>query len=179
MVFNNITTAFQIWVKRDKYSLATLLNNSTLGAMFSGGMLMIARLAPADYHRFHSPVTGMLNKFDDAGSKLFSVNHDAVVSNNYVFYNKRMISVIDTPAFGPVAYVTVGASCVGTIVITATPPVALTHGDEIGYFKFGGSTVVMLFPSGAVQFDEDILYNSGRHVETFIKMGRRMGIAAP
>lgn len=177
MVFLNVSVDFPIWVKRDKYDLNQLLNNPSLGKLFEGGNMMIARLAPADYHRFHSPVTGTLGMFDDAGSSLLSVNHDAVVSNNYVFYNKRQIAVINSPSFGSVAYVTVGATCVGTIIITAGPPCPVTHGDQLGYFKFGGSTVVMLFQKDAVTFDPDILYNSQRHVETFIKMGRRMGIA--
>lgn len=42
------------------------------------------------------------------------------------------------------------------------------RGDEIGYFSFGGSTIVALFEPGKVQFDEDILYNSSQSIETLV-----------
>lgn len=178
MVFTDIDKDFKMWVKRDEYNLAELLNSDSLGEAFEGGSMMIARLAPADYHRFHSPVTGVLSVFDDAGSKLLSVNHDAVVSNNHVFYNKRQIAVINSPTLGLVAYVVVGATCVGSIGITKAPlPAPILHGEEIGFFEFGGSTVVMLFQRDAVVYDDDVLYNSDRHIETLVNMGRRIAYA--
>jgi phosphatidylserine decarboxylase len=54
---------------------------------------------------------------------------------------------------------------VGTIVQTYSGS-SHAKGDEKGYFKFGGSTVVIVLPSGAVKFDEDILLNSAQGIET-------------
>ena len=48
-------------------------------------------------------------------------------------------------------------------------------GDELGYFAYGGSTCILLFKAGAVRFDEDLLANSQKGVETLVQMGERIG----
>jgi len=176
MFFEDVTGDFAIWVKQDRYSLATLLGDKEKGIAFAQASLMIARLAPADYHRFHSPVTGNLTSFSNKGNRLYSVNNDAVLSSNEIFYNKRQIGYISTSYFGDVAYVPVGATCVGSINITRSPG-ELKKGDEIGYFKFG-STVLTLFKKGTLIIDPDLIFNSLNRAETFVKMGTRVGIAS-
>ena len=43
--------------------------------------------------------------------------------------------------------------------------------------QFGGSTVVLLFQAGKVQFDADLTYNSAKKVETHVLMGEHNGLA--
>lgn len=75
-----------------------------------------------------------------------------------------------------VTMVAIGAMLVGSIVTTAMPGEPLKKGAELGYFAFGGSTIVVLFPAGSVQFDADLVRNSvGNPVETFVKMGTGIG----
>jgi len=62
-----------------------------------------------------------------------------------------------------------------SIVITKTVGDELKKGDEIGYFAFGGSTIVVLFEKGKINFDKDIVENSQKPLETLIKMGESLG----
>jgi len=48
-------------------------------------------------------------------------------------------------------------------------------GEEMGYFAFGGSTILLLFKRGSIRFDEDLVRNSSARIETLIKMGESIG----
>lgn len=71
----------------------------------------------------------------------------------------------------------VGALLVGTIKNTnaAKPGDSVNKGDEMGYFQYGGSTVIAVFPKGDVTWDDDLLTNSEKPVETIVKMGDHIG----
>ena len=71
--------------------------------------------------------------------------------------------------------VPVGATMVGTIIETYSPDTQIVKGDEMGYFAFGGSTVVMLVDQRSVVIDNDIINNTKNKLETAVKMGERIG----
>ncbi len=64
---------------------------------------------------------------------------------------------------------------VGSIIETYKPNEIVSKGDEMGFFAFGGSTVVLLAESGKLSIDEDILANTANKMETFVKMGEKIG----
>jgi phosphatidylserine decarboxylase len=66
---------------------------------------------------------------------------------------------------------------VGAIIQNYTPESEIKKGMEKGYFKFGGSTVIMLLEKGKNQIDNDILQNTAKGYETSIKMGERIATA--
>lgn len=102
------------------FSVAGMLGNHADAAQFAGGSLAIFRLAPQDYHRFHWPVSGTVASITDIPGRLYTVNPIAVNSKVNVFgENKRAVVMIDTEAFGRVAFVAIGATVVGTIHFTA------------------------------------------------------------
>ncbi|GAA5969651.1 hypothetical protein JCM11641_008194, partial [Rhodosporidiobolus odoratus] len=78
----------------------------------------------------------------------------------------------------PVAYVQVGALLVASIRQTKKEGKAVKRGDELGYFAYGGSTVIAVFPARTVKWDADLLRNSkgenaeGVQVETLVKVRR-------
>jgi phosphatidylserine decarboxylase len=76
---------------------------------------------------------------------------------------------IDSPEFGRVAMVCIGAMMVGSIIITATPGSTLKRTDEVGYFAFGGSTLVCIWPPGKAQFDQDLVDNSAAALESLVR----------
>lgn len=43
---------------------------------------------------------------------------------------------------------------VGSIAWTRKDGDQVKKGDELGYFAYGGSTVIVAFPAGSVTFDE-------------------------
>ena len=72
----------------------------------------------------------------------------------------------------------VGAAMVGSIRQTYKTGLEVKKGQEKGYFLFGGSTLVLLFERGKIEVDGDILENTLKGIETRVKMGESLGIAA-
>jgi phosphatidylserine decarboxylase len=69
----------------------------------------------------------------------------------------------------------VGAMMVGSTVITRKAGEHVSRAEELGYFKFGGSTLLLLFEPGVVHFDEDMVDNSNTALETLIRVGMSIG----
>jgi phosphatidylserine decarboxylase len=69
----------------------------------------------------------------------------------------------------------IGATCVGGIRQTYELDSAVAKGDEKGYFRFGGSSTIMIFEPGRVVFDEDLIEHSGQYRELYARMGDSMG----
>ena len=65
--------------------------------------------------------------------------------------------------------VCVGAMMVGSTVITRKAGEKVSRGEELGYFKFGGSTLLVLFEDGKVNFDKDLADNSKGALETLVR----------
>jgi len=87
--------------------------------------------------------------------------------------NKRSIRQIHTThSSKPVLLVAVGALLVGSIVWTVKEGEQVVKGQELGYFAYGGSTVIVLFPDDmALEFDEDMSNWSKDGFETLLKVG--------
>jgi phosphatidylserine decarboxylase len=160
-------------VKRCSIGLAELVGDADLAARYLGGAALIVRLAPADYHRFHFPETGLASPSRPAGRGLHSVHPIALAAGAPSFRNKRMVSSVETERFGKLLLVEVGALLVGTIVQTYRPG-RVERGAEKGYFRFGGSTVILAIEPGRARVDEDLVAASADGLETYVKMGTRI-----
>ena len=55
--------------------------------------------------------------------------------------------------------------------------VRVEKGDEWGYFAFGGSTLIILFQKNAIEFDQELVLNSSKPIETRVYMGERIGVS--
>lgn len=160
-------------VKNNHMSLAKLLQDADLASTFEGGSMVIARLCPVDYHRFHFPVSGKASKARVVQGALYSVNPWALKCCPSVLYeNKRALTLIENPHFGTVAYIEVGATCVGTIHQTYDSEKEILKGQEKGYFSFGGSCLILLFQKDKIVFDEDLASSEG---EIYCQMGQSLG----
>jgi phosphatidylserine decarboxylase len=185
LVFPDIEAADGFYVKGAKFSLAELLGEDALPeeqraltAKFHGGAMVISRLCPVDYHRFHFPVAGIPGAARLLKGELYSVSPIALRrSVGYLVQNKRALTRLASPEFGDVVCIEVGATNVGSIVQTFLPDRAAQKGEEKGLFKFGGSCVITLFERGRIVFDEDVVAQSGEHRETYALMGERLGAA--
>jgi phosphatidylserine decarboxylase len=163
-------------IKGCRVSLTELLRDRDEADCYNDGTAVVVRLAPCDYHRFHFPDSGHAAEPRLVGGRLHSVHPIALENAAPSFNNKRSITYLETENFGRVAIVEVGAFAVGTIVQTyKAGPVC--RGQEKGYFRFGGSTVVMLIPSNRLELDEDLVKASEQDLETFVKMGTSIGRA--
>ena len=64
---------------------------------------------------------------------------------------------------------------VGSIKTTVEEGQEIKRGEEFGYFAFGGSTIVILFERGVVEWDEDLLINGRARLETLVRVGMGIG----
>jgi len=178
LAFPNVDTAEGFYVKGMKFSLAELLGDPALAEKFSGGAMLVSRLCPVDYHRFHFPVAGTPGDARLIKGWLYSVSPVALRRNiRYLVENKRMITLIESAGFGPVAFIEVGATNVGSIRQGFVPGRPVAKGEEKGLFAFGGSCVITIFQAGRIRFDADIVGQSAQFIETYAKMGDRLGEA--
>ncbi|KAG6527685.1 hypothetical protein ZIOFF_009811 [Zingiber officinale] len=203
MAFNSAKESLRFWIKHTKkcffcflqgrkFSIQGLLGKDVYYNEFVDGSLVIFRLAPQDYHRFHVPVSGTIESFHEIPGYLYTVNPIAVNSKycNVFTENKRVVSVISTSEFGKVcsflvsckiyhmvAFIAIGATMVGSITFTKEKGDYVHKGDEFGYFSFGGSTVICIFEKHTIEIDEDLLSNSERSLETLVAVGMRLGIS--
>jgi phosphatidylserine decarboxylase len=157
--------------KGHRYSTTALVGgDAALAARFANGHFATLYLSPRDYHRIHMPCDGLLTRMIHVPGALFSVNPATARSVPGLFArNERVVCVFESP-HGPFVLTLVGATIVGSMattwhgVVNATRPgtprewqyaagqVSLRQGEEMGRFLLG-STVVLLFPAGPLQFN--------------------------
>ena len=177
LAFENMDAIGDFFVKGQKFTLATYLQNEQLAKKYKNFALLIFRLAPNDYHRFHFPYDGEVSETTKINGAYFSVSPYALEPNfTRVFCeNKREYLTLFTKDKGDILLSPVGATMVGTIIETYTPNTYVNKGDEMGYFAFGGSTVVMLIDNQHFTIDKDILENTKNKIETAVVMGETIG----
>lgn len=177
LAYKDINKDALIQIKGITYSLRELINNDVLSNKYSHGSMIVLRLCPTDYHRFHFIDGGTCEKPTKIKGYYYSVNPIALSTVNKLFcQNKRQYSIFHSNNFKDVLYVEVGATCVGSIIDTYTPDSVVNKGDEKGYFKFGGSTVIMFFQKNTILIDKDIMTHSDLGIETQVKLGEKIGI---
>ncbi len=158
--------------KGHHYSTTALVGgDAQLAAQFDDGHFATIYLSPKDYHRIHMPCDGRLTRMIYVPGELFSVNPATARGVPGLFArNERVVCVFET-ANGPFVLTLVGATIVGSMATVwhgvVNPPrskqvrewryddqkIELKKGQEMGRFLLG-STVVMLFPKGGLQFNE-------------------------
>lgn len=177
LAFENISEIGNFFVKGQKFTLSDYLQNEQLAKKHENSALLIFRLAPNDYHRFHFPYDGEPSETTKINGAYFSVSPYALQPNfTRVFCeNKREYLTLSTKDKGEILLSPVGATMVGTIIETYTPNTFINKGDEMGYFAFGGSTVVMLIDNQYFTIDKDILENTKNKIETAVVMGETIG----
>lgn len=165
-----------IQAKQRAYSAAQLLADASLAHQLEGGSFTTVYLSPRDYHRVHMPCEGRLLGMRHVPGKLFSVRPEIVQGiDGLLARNERLVCWFEHPWHGVFAMVLVGAAIVGSIgtawhgVVApprhariqqwnyadadpCSPPMHFAQGEEMGLFQLG-STVVLLMPEAAWQFD--------------------------
>ncbi|CAF2404568.1 unnamed protein product [Rotaria sp. Silwood2] len=177
IIFDNINDATRIWIKGRNFSLKQLFNDEKLANEFDGGSIAIFRLAPVDYHRYHSPIGGRIGShMRTVIGTYYTVNPIAIKEKiDVLTKNQRTIITIDNESFEKVAFVAIGALLVGSVNFTIQLNQKIKKGDELGYFAYGGSTIVAVFKAGMVKWDDDLRHNADNSMETLVRMGEPIG----
>ena len=157
--------------KGHTYSTTALVGgDAEAAARFDNGHFATLYLSPRDYHRIHMPCAGELTRMVHVPGDLFSVNPTTARGVPGLFARNERVVCFFESAQGPFVLVLVGATIVGSMATVwhgqVNPPrtgtlrqwdyakgqVSLQQGEEMGRFLLG-STVVMLFPQGPLQFN--------------------------
>ena len=175
-VYNNISINDLVQIKDITYSLSELIQDNDIASEYEGGVCLVLRLCPTDYHRFHFVDYGTCEKTHFIPGNYYSVNPTALerIAKLYC-QNKREWCVFHSENFGDIIHVEVGATCVGSIIQSYKANTPISKGDEKGYFKFGGSTTILFFKPNTIIVDEDILTQSSLGFETKVNMGETIG----
>lgn len=176
LAYTNINNS-DFYIKGIRFNVLSFLNNTELAKKYENGAMVVFRLAPPDYHRYHFPVSGITASSNiKIDGDYYSVSPLALREKAEIFWlNKREYGVIKSSIFGDVVMVEVGATMVGSMIQTYTGT-TVKKGEEKGYFKFGGSTVVLLFEKDKIKIDNDLLINTSKGLETTIKMGEKIAV---
>ena len=177
LAIQNVRTADTFYIKGQQFDLKAFLGGRELASEFEGGALLISRLCPVDYHRFHFPVAGKPGAARMLDGSLRSVSPLALRRKLSILWeNCRALTEIDSTVFGNVLMVEIGATCVGGIHQNYKPGEPVSKGAEKGYFSFGGSCVVTLYKKDSIRFDNDLLENAASGCEVYAKMGDQCGV---
>ncbi|WP_288222504.1 phosphatidylserine decarboxylase [uncultured Clostridium sp.] len=174
--YEHISTDKLIQVKGIHYSLSELIGDDKIAEEYEGGVCLVLRLCPTDYHRFHFVDDGIPLENHFINGNYYSVNPVALERIPKLYcQNKREWSIFKSDNFGDIIHIEVGATCVGTIIQSYKPNEKVFKGQEKGYFKFGGSTTILVLKKDAVKIDEDILNQTKLGFETMVLMGETIG----
>lgn len=76
ITFATVDDATRLWIKGREFTVSRLLGEVYKDEVerYTGGALAIFRLAPQDYHRFHSPVEGRVGPMTFISGEYYTVN---------------------------------------------------------------------------------------------------------
>jgi phosphatidylserine decarboxylase len=159
-------------IKGHSLSAGHILGNAERALPFAGGPVLLARLAPVDYHHVHYPDDGETLGQDHLGHRLWTVNWHALQSkDDILFQNERRLNILETRNFGQLAFVEIGALSVGRIVQVHPLEKSFQRGEEKSVFRFGGSAIVVFGQAGAWRPCDDLIEHTRDGVETVVRLG--------
>lgn len=167
---SNVQPTDKFWLKGQPYSLINMLNNQYVDK-FDQGTVFQSFLSGADYHRWHSPVSGVVRKSEIVNGLMFSDAESAGADTTAGTYSQGYQASVNTRAlvFIESDNKNIGMVCVIPIGITEISSVTLEYktlkmkegkplkvgqhvekGDQLGYFSYGGSSMALVFQPGAI-----------------------------
>jgi len=176
LAFEKVSEVNSFYVKGNEFTLKAFLNDDALLTKHENSSMIIVRLAPNDYHRYHFPFKGIASESKKIEGSYYSVSPIALQNNfTKVFCkNKKEICTLTTDGYGEILVIPVGATMVGSLNTTFEANTLVEKGQEMGYFAFGGSTVVLIFDSKHFKIDADLLLNTKNNIETYLHMGDQL-----
>ncbi|HZS44826.1 MAG TPA: phosphatidylserine decarboxylase [Blastocatellia bacterium] len=209
MLAGSLEKTDKLFLKGKFFDCEELLGKPQWLETFRNGDFAIFRLTPDKYHYNHTPVAGIVEDFYEISGDYHSCNPTAIVQVATPYSkNKRTVTIINTDVpggteVGIVAMIEVTALMIGDIVqcYSSTKyddpqPIArgmfIERGCPKSLYRPGSSTDVLIFESGRIKFDPDIIENMQRTnvqsrfsqgfgrplVETDVRIRSRIAVAA-
>ncbi|KAK5441457.1 hypothetical protein LTS15_011223 [Exophiala xenobiotica] len=181
VVYPTVKETQELWIKGHNFTIANLIKDSERAKFWNDGAIASFRLSPQDYHRYHSPVAGTVSWYKSIPGDYYQVDPVCLQSDvDILTENARCCVVLDTKEFGKVLYVAIGATNVGTVEINEKcqkEGSRVEKGEEVGLFQFGGSSIIVAFENGRIQFDADLLEVSRQQIMMDVEVGMSLGKA--
>ncbi|KAK5042857.1 hypothetical protein LTR84_012441 [Exophiala bonariae] len=179
VVYPSVAETRRLWIKGHNFTIANLVKDDVFAQSWSNGAVASFRLSPHDYHRYHSPVRGTIGWYKAIPGQYYQVDPVCLQSDvDILTENARCCICINTVDFGKVLYVAIGATNVGTVDINEkyqTVGYQIQKGEEVGLFQFGGSSIIVAFEKGRIEFDDDLLAVSRKQVMMDVEVGMSLG----
>lgn len=192
-----LDTRAKFFIKQEPFNLERFLNDQIMADSYQGGTLLVFRLAPTDYHRFHFPFDCIPSTPEVINGAYETVNPIAFREGLWpISVNKRARIRLESSEFGTVIMVVVGACMIGSLNFTYKNNTPVKKGDEAGFFSFGGSTICLLFKEKIITLPTTLvtrsthvkinkqpseltaLYEKKTAFETAVRMGQGVAMAA-
>lgn len=170
----NISDDTVIPVKQSEFTVSSLLKDKELAAEYDGGLCLVFRLCVDNYHRYAYADSGKKGPNIFIPGVLHTVRPIALESRPVFVENCREYTLIESPVFGKLVQMEVGAMLVGRIVNLEGEGMA-ERGKEKGFFEYGGSTIILLVKKNMVKLNQDLINNSQAGIESPVKMGQVIG----
>jgi phosphatidylserine decarboxylase len=151
----------EFWLKGEPYSLINMLNgDEAYVEQFVGGDVFQSFLSGANYHRWHSPIDGVVRKLELVEALMFSdleaAGYDIGAATKCLAYeasvNTRGLVYVesDDPTIGTVCVIPIGITEISSVRFSVEENDTVKKGQELGSFSYGGSTLALVFQPGAV-----------------------------
>lgn len=164
----------EFWLKGQPYSLMNILNDDPLSSQFVNGSIYQAFLSATNYHRWHAPVNGTVEKLVHIPGTYYATSPAQGFSHNPLgpdpaaptrsqayltaVATRALIFIrADSSSIGLMCFVAVGMAEVSTCEITVQKGDRVKKGDQLGLFHFGGSTSCLIFrPQTKIQWNPSL-----------------------
>lgn len=164
-----------IQAKGFTYSLSEFLGLKP-SKNYNGGTLIKLRLTPKEYHHAHYFDDGKIVDFKDIKGSYYTSDFASVRKIKKMYCKShRHITEIETKHFGKIYFTEVGATFVGTIEQNNKLGDKVKYGDKKSLFKFGGSTVFLLFEKEKVNLRKDLQELAKTDEEKYVALGEVLG----
>jgi len=157
-ISNDVDACAAFWTKGQEYSLVDMLDGSPSTGDFVGGDVLQSFLDGSDYHRWHAPISGTVIEariisgltFSELLSEGLDLSAGTDSQGYQAMVNTRGLVIIDSPEMGKVAVLPTGITEISSITLLVEVGQKVTKGEELGYFSYGGSTLVLAFEKGLI-----------------------------
>ncbi|MDY3304245.1 MAG: phosphatidylserine decarboxylase [Clostridia bacterium] len=170
----NIDKDSKFEIKNSIYSITELTQNPDIENEYNGGLCLVFRLTPSDYHRYIYPDTGAKGKNTHIKGVFHTVRPVAFERYPVFKTNSREYTILRTNNFDDVVFMEVGAMMVGRIC-NYHEEHNFRRGEEKGKFEFGGSTIIMIIKNDTAIINDEISKANTRGEEFKVKLGEKIG----
>ena len=161
-----IITEDNFYIKGNKFNFTSLVNKKI---HFNHPILF--RMLPSHYHKFHSPCKLKFNDISYIDGDLYSIRPNTIANNDCLIKNQRCVLSFTDKDDYKLYMIVIGSIFIGSIHIHKEKLNKwIEPGEELGYFKFGGSSVVLL-----VEKDIDFMIKNVGKYETKVELGSLIG----